>query len=182
MEFVKVLSQLVLPLLLLVFLLAAFKNKVNAYDEFVAGTRESLQVIFNIFPPVLGLMVAIGMLRSSGLLDFLTTALSPVLSFLRMPQEVLPIALLRPLSGSGGLAVLTDIIKEFGADSLAGFTASVIAGSTETTFYTIAVYFGSVAVQNPRHTVKSALVGDVVGILASIFVCRFFFLLGGMGV
>ena len=175
MKYIELISELILPLVILLFLMAGVKNKVNAYDEFIKGVKESVDTIFDIFPPVAGLMVAIGMMRASGLLNFITDIISPVTIFLGIPKEVVPIALLRPLSGSGGIAMLTDIIKNVGPDSLAGIMASVICGSTETTFYTVAVYFGSVGITNVRHTIKCALIADFVSIITAVTVVKFIF-------
>lgn len=172
MKYIELISETVLPSIFLIFVMAAVKNKVNAYDEFLLGAKESLYTVFNIFPAVAGLMTAIGMMRASGLLDAVTGIFYPILNFLNIPKDILPIAILRPLSGSGGIAMLTDIIKNNGPDSPAGIIASVICGSTETTFYTIAVYFGAVGITEVRHTVKCALIADAVSIICGILICR----------
>lgn len=172
MKYIELISQTVLPVIFLVFLMAAVKNKVNAYDEFLTGAKESLYTVFNIFPAVAGLMTAIGMMRASGLLDAVTNIFLPIFNYFNIPKDILPIAILRPLSGSGGIAMLTDIIKNNGPDSPAGIMASVICGSTETTFYTIAVYFGAIGITNVRHTVKCALIADIVSIICGISICR----------
>ncbi len=175
MKYIELISEIILPSVILVFLIIGVKNKVNAYDEFIKGAKESIETVFDIFPPVAGLMTAIGMMRASGLLGVVTDFLSPVTLFLGVPKEVIPIALLRPLSGSGGIAMLTDIIKNTGPDSLAGIMASVICGSTETTFYTVAVYFGAVGVTNVRHTIKCALIADFVSIVTAVAVVNYIF-------
>ena len=172
MEFIKLISPVILPAMFFIIIAVAAGKKINTYNEFAGGVNEALKTVLNIFPAVTTLMVGIGMLRASGLLDFICDFLSPTLEFLKIPKEVFPLAILRPLSGSGGIAMLTDIIKNYGPDSLAGITASVICGSTETTFYTIAVYFGAVGITDTRHTVKAALIADVVGISVGIFISR----------
>lgn len=173
MEFIKKISSFILPAMIFIIVGAALKKKVDIYSGFSLGVKEAMDTIINIFPAVTALMVGIGMLRASGLLDFICDFLSPLLNFFKIPKEVFPLAILRPLSGSGGIAMLTDIIKNYGPDSLAGITASVICGSTETTFYTIAVYFGAVGITNTRHTVKAALIADFVGIITGILISRF---------
>jgi nucleoside recognition len=174
MQTVKTISEWLLPCLILLFLLGAFCKKTDAYQAFLDGAKDSMTTIVNILPPVVGLMIAIAMLRGSGLLDFLCNLISPVTAFLGIPTETMPLALLRPISGSGGIAMLADILKTYGPDSLIGNVASVMAGSTETTFYTIAVYFGAVQVTDTRYAVKAALLADAAGILASVFVTRLF--------
>lgn len=170
MNYIKLISELILPSVILTILLFAVKNKVNAYDEFLSGVKDSLKVVLNIFPAVTGLMVAIGMFRASGLLELVTDFLSPVVNFFNIPKGIIPIAILRPMSGSGGIAMLTDIIKNYGPDSAEGLMASVICGSTETTFYTIAVYFGAVGITDTRHTLRCALIADAVSIICGIFI------------
>ena len=172
MKVIGTISYLLIPLIFLFTLIIGIVKKVDIYSAFVKGAKESLKTAFNIFPAIVTLMVAIGIFRTSGLLSFLTDILSPIFNFLNIPNEILPIAILRPMSGSGGLAMLTDIIKNCGADSKAGVMASVICASTETTFYTVSVYFGSVGITNIRHTVKCALIADLVSISMGILVCN----------
>lgn len=178
MQTIKTISECLLPCLILMFLLCAFCKKTDAYQAFLDGAKDSMTTIVNILPPVVGLVIAIAMLRSSGLLEFLCRLISPLTDLLGIPAETVPLALLRPISGSGGIAMLADILKTYGPDSLIGNVASVMAGSTETTFYTIAVYFGAVQITDTRYAVKAALLADAAGILASVFVTRFFV---GMG-
>jgi spore maturation protein B len=128
--------------------------------------------MLQIVAPLVGLMVGISMLRASGALDLLCSLLKPVTSAIGMPGEVLPLALLRPVSGSGSIAIVNDIFRHFGPDSPAGKIASVMMGSTETTFYTVAVYFGAVGVKKLRHTLKSALLADLFGMIFATFVAR----------
>ncbi len=172
---VSVLSRWALPLFLLLILLCAVRHRTDGYSAFLEGAAESLRIICQILPPVVGLMIGIAMLRASGLLSLLARLLAPVTGWLGMPAELLPLALLRPISGSGGTAILADLLKAYGADSLVGNMASVMAGSTETTFYTLAVYFGAVRISDSRYALKAALIADAAGILASVFVSRLFF-------
>ena len=175
MEFIKTVSSLLIPSILLFSVIIGLVNKVNIYDAFVKGAKEGITTVLNIFPTVAVLMIAIGIFRSSGFLDFLIKILEPVTGFLDIPAQAIPMAILRPLSGSGGLALLSDILKNCGADSKAGVLASIICGSTETTFYTIAVYFGAIGIRDARHTIKCALIADFVSIAVGIAVCNFLF-------
>ncbi len=175
MEIIKQVSVFLIPLMLMITVTVGFIKKVDVYQAFIKGVKESLKTVLNIFPPVATLMIAIGIFRASGLLDFLMTSLKPATDILNIPCEIIPMAILRPMSGSGGIAMLTDIIKNFGADSKIGFMASVICGSTETTFYTVAVYFGSVGITDTRHTIKCALIADFVCIASGIIVCNMLF-------
>ena len=147
------------------------RNKV--FDTFVDGAKEGVSVVFSIFPTLIGLFLAIGALRSSGVLDFIIKILSPILEIFNFLTEIMPLALIRPISGSGSIAVATDIMKTYGVDSQIGLIASVIMGSTETTFYTIAVYSGAVGVKKTRFVLAASLIADVVGILSSVVICRF---------
>ena len=166
----KLISILAVPLMISGIIIFGLIRKVSVYDSFLEGASDGLRCTFNIAPPLIGLVIAISMLRTSGFIDIL----SPLLKAITMPAEVLPLALLRPVSGSGSIAILTDIFKNSGVDSYAGKIASVMMGSTETTFYTIAVYFGAIKMKNLRYTLKSSLIGDFTGIILSVFAVRMF--------
>ncbi|MBQ7097345.1 MAG: spore maturation protein [Clostridia bacterium] len=147
-------------------------RRINVYESFVEGAKSGLESTFRIVAPLVGLIVGIYMLRASGALDMFASLISPITDFFDIPADVLPLALLRPVSGSGSIAIVNDIFKNCGPDSLAGKIASVMMGSTETTFYTIAVYFGAVGIKSARHTAKAALTADVVGMIMSIVAVR----------
>lgn len=170
----KLISILAVPLMISGIIIFGLIRKVSVYDSFLEGASDGLRCTFNIAPPLIGLVIAISMLRASGFIDILSGILSPLLKAITMPAEVLPLALLRPVSGSGSIAILTDIFKNSGVDSYAGKIASVMMGSTETTFYTIAVYFGAIKMKNLRYTLKSSLIGDFTGIILSVFAVRMF--------
>lgn len=165
-------SVYAMPLFIAVFVVSGVVKKVGVYECFTEGAKDGLNAMLGIIAPLVGLMVAIYMLRASGAPEIIAKGLSDVLGFFGMPAEVLPLAMLRPVSGSASLAVITDIFKMSGPDSVAGKIASVMMGSTETTFYTIAVYFGSVGIKNTRHTLTAALSADITGILLSAVVAR----------
>jgi len=171
----KALSPLAVPFVLTFFPLYAFGQGVPIYSEFIEGAKEGFQTALRIIPYLVAMLVAIAVFRESGALDFLKLLLSPVLALLQIPNEMLPMVLMRPLSGSGSLAVLSDMIKQFGPDSLLTYTAATIYGSAETTFYVIAVYFGSVGITRIRHAIFAGLLADLAGAVAAVFVCRLLF-------
>ena len=173
MQLVNFISNLAMPLLILGIVLYGLKEKISVFDTFLEGAKEGLEITLSIFPTLIGLFVAIGALRASGALDIIAYILAPILNVINFPSEVLPLALLRPISGSSSIAVATDIMKNFGVDSLIGTIASTIMGSTETTLYTIAIYTSCVKIKKTRGVLGAALIADVIGILASVAICRF---------
>jgi spore maturation protein SpmA len=172
---INALSLLSIPLLLSFFPLYAALRRVKVYEEFVEGAKEGFKTSVMIIPYLVAILVAIGMFREAGGIEMIAKALKPALDAVGFPTELLPMALVRPLSGSGTLGLFSDIVKEFGPDSLLARTAGTIFGSTETTFYVIAVYFGAVAVKRTRHAVPAGLIADAVGIVASIIICKMMF-------
>lgn len=147
----------------------------NVFDLFLTGAREGIGVAVGILPALVALMTAIAMFRASGAMEMLVQAAAPLGKLLHFPSEVLPLALMRPVSGSGSLSILEQLLKTYGPDSLIGRIASVLQGSTETTFYTIAVYFGAVGVTKTRHTVPAALLTEFFGFVMSIVAVRLLF-------
>ncbi|MCF7884860.1 MAG: spore maturation protein [Candidatus Marinimicrobia bacterium] len=176
MTIMKGVSLYAIPMVLLLVPVIGIIKKVKVYEVFTEGAKDGFKTAIKIIPYLVAMLVAIGMFRASGAMDFLVSLLSPLTNAIGMPAEVLPAALMRPLSGSGTLGIVTDLIKQHGADSLIGRIASTMFGSTETTFYVLAVYFGSVGISKSRHAVLAGLIGDVVGLLAAVFICRFVFL------
>jgi spore maturation protein SpmA len=172
---INAISLLAIPMLLAFFPLYAGLRRVPVYEQFVDGAKEGFSVAIRIIPFLVAILAAIGMFRGAGGIDLLTRWLRPALDLVRFPSELLPLALMRPLSGSGSLGLLGDLVKQFGPDSLIARMAATIYGSTETTFYVIAVYFGSVGVHRTRHAVAAGLIADLAGIVASIIVCRLVF-------
>lgn len=152
-----------------VLALALFRKK-PSYDLFIEGARDGLSMLKSIFPPMLAIMTAVSMLRASGAFDMLTGAISSVTDKIGFPGELVPLALVRPLSGSGALGVFTDILHRYGADSEIGRCASVICGSTETTFYCLCVYFSRTRVKNTAKAVPFAIFGDLVCFIAAVWV------------
>ncbi|MBC7187720.1 MAG: spore maturation protein [Calditrichaeota bacterium] len=170
------LSQWAIPVLLFIIPVLAFAKKVKVYETFISGAKEGFEVAVKIIPYLVGILVAIGMLRASGALDVFVRLLAPVTNLIGMPAEVLPAALMRPLSGSGTLGIITELINTHGVDSFIGRLASTIYGCSETTFYVVAVYFGCVQVTKTRYAVPIGLVADAAGVIAAVFICRVMFL------
>ena len=173
---VNVFSVWILPVMLLTFLLTALYKKIPLYETFIDGAKEGFDIGVKIIPYLVGILVAIGMFRASGAIEFLAHALSPILKFIGMPADILPLAIIRPLSGSGALGITTEIAKHYGGDSYMARLAAVMTGSSETTLYVIAVYFGSVGITKIRHALIAGIVADIAGMLAALFICRLIFL------
>ena len=169
---VNALSILAIPFLLSFFPVYAAARGIKVYDEFVEGAKEAFNVILRIIPFLVTMLVAIGMFKGAGGIDLLTKLLSPVLTPLHFPTDLVPLALMRPLSGSATLALLTDIVHRLGPDNIVSLTAATIYGSTETTFYVAAVYFGSVGIKQTRHAIPAGLLADLTGVIASVIICR----------
>jgi spore maturation protein SpmA len=168
-------SPLAIPFFLTFFPLYAAAKGIPVYSEFVEGAKEGFQVAIRIIPYLVGMLVAIAVFRDSGCLDLLRQCTQPFLERLQIPSELLPIFFMRPLSGSGALATLSDIVKHSGADHLLSYMAATVYGSAETTFYVVAVYFGSVGISRTRYAIPVGLLSDIVGMLAAVWVCRWLF-------
>lgn len=175
MDIIKIVSNLAIPAIFLAILSAGAYRDVKVYDVFVEGAKEGLATVIRIVPSLVGLLVAVGVFRASGALELLVYAASPLSKILGIPPEAMPLALLRPISGSASLALVSDIIKTNGPDSFIGRVVSTMMGSTETIFYTLAVYYGSVGIKNIRFTLIAALIADTVSVIASVWICRIVF-------
>jgi spore maturation protein B len=167
---IQAISIFAIPALVVFVIVYGAFRKVNVYEAFVEGAKEGFTVAVRIIPYLVAMLVAIGVFRAGGAMTILTALLSPVTSLIGMPAETIPMALMRPLSGSGALGVMSEIITAHGPDSLIGRMVSVMMGSGETTFYVLAVYFGSVSVSRTRHAVPAGIVADVASILASVWI------------
>lgn len=173
MKIINYISIIAMPLVILLIIVNGLKERVSVFDIFLKGATDGLEIVLKIFPTLIGLFVAIGMLRSSGIIDFIIGLISPITNFFKIPSEILPLAMLRPISGSASMAVATDIIKVNGVDSFIGKLASIIMGSTETTLYTIAVYTSCVKIKDTRGILIAALLADLTGILVSVLICYY---------
>jgi len=169
------LSIFAIPIMITIILVHGSIKKVNLYDAFVEGAGEGFKTSVGIMPYLIGIFIAIGLMRKSGAMDLLVFIMEKPMIFLGIPPEVLPLAIMRPISGSGSLGVLKDILINYGPDSFVGRVASTMMGSSETIFYTMAVYFGGIGIKNSRHTLPAALLSHLAGIIASVMVCRIFF-------
>ncbi len=173
--FLEQISLWAIPVMLVGIPLVGIIRRINVYDVFVEGAKEGFDVAVKIIPFLVGILVAIGMFRGSGAMDLLTAGLRPLMAATGFPAELMPLAILRTLTGSGSLAFTTDLIKTHGPDSMMGRMAATMYGSSETTFYVLAVYFGAVSVKRTRHAVPAALIGDVVAAIATVAVCMWMF-------
>ncbi|MCS7091264.1 MAG: nucleoside recognition domain-containing protein [Verrucomicrobiota bacterium] len=171
----RAVSLLSVPFLLAFFPLYAALRGVRVYEEFVRGARQGLRVAVRILPYLVAMLVAVGMFRAAGGVEWLTRILGPILAWLGFPPELLPLALVRPLSGSGALGVFTELVQTHGPDSLLARMAGTLYGSTETTFYVLAVYFGAVGVNRIRHALWAGMITDLVAMFTSVWLCRWMF-------
>ncbi len=174
-RWIGALSLTTVPIILAAIPLLAAARGVPVYEEFVEGAKEGIQVALRIIPYLVAMLVAIAMFRGAGCIDWLTGTLTGPLTVIGFPPELLPMALMRPLSGSGTMSIFQDLVKVYGADSLIVRTAGTVFGSTETTFYVVALYFGSVGIRRTRHAIPAGLIADATGVVASIAICRMLF-------
>ena len=172
MRIVDFISNLAMPLIILLIVTYGLLEKNKVFVVFLEGAKEGIEIVFSILPTLIGLFVAIGALRNSGVLDMIIRIITPLLNVIHFPSEIMPLAMLRPISGSGSIAVATDIMKTYGVDNSIGMMASVIMGSTETTLYTIAIYTSCVKIKKTRFVLLASLVADMVGMLVSVGICR----------
>ena len=168
-------STLIIPFLMLFIIVHGLRNKVAVYEVFVAGAQDGFHIAIKIIPYLVAMLFAIAMFRASGAMDVILDFIKPLFSWLHIPPEILPMAIVRPLTGSGSLAVLADLIQTHGEDSMIVKIAATMYGSTETTFYVLAVYFGAVNIGKTRYAVQTGLLADAAGFLAAIAVCYWLF-------
>ena len=174
-ETIGLLSYFVIPAIVVGFPVYGLYKRVPVYEAFVEGAKEGFQVAVRIIPYLVAILFAIGMFRASGAMDFLTDALRPLLALVGFPAEVLPMAIIRPLTGSGSAALVAEMITQYGEDSLFVKMAAVMYGSSETTFYVIAVYFGAINIKRTRHAVPAGLTADVAAALIAVWTVRLLF-------
>ena len=164
--------QYITPAILMIIIITALSMRRAVYSDFIDGAEDGIKLLFNIFPPLVAILVASSMLKASGALDIAINFLSPYAEKIGIPAGILPLCLIRPVSGSGSIGILSDILNRYGADSLTGRMASVIFGSTETTFYCLAVYFAKTRVKTIKRAVPSAVIGDLASVMAAVFAIR----------
>ena len=169
---INYISSVAIPVVIIVIIGYGLKEKVKVFDTFLEGTKEGVEIVFKMFPTLIGIFLAVGALRSSGIIDLIINLITPLTNLLEIPSQIMPLALLRPISGSASMAVAVDIMQNYGVDTLTGIITSTIMGSTETTFYTIAIYTSSVGIKKTRGILFAALAADIAGMLASTIICR----------
>jgi len=169
---INYLSIIATPAIIFVIIFSALSEKKKIFDLFLKGAKEGIEITIKIFPTLVGLFLVIGMLKNSGTIDIISKILNPILVKFNIPSEILPLVILRPISGSGSIAIATEIMKVHGTDTLIGLIASVIMGATETTIYTIAVYTSSVKIKNTRFVLWASLIADIVGMATAVVICR----------
>jgi len=174
-DIIGIVSIVAIPALILLVVIVGIVKKVKIYGAFVEGAKEGFTIGVRIIPYLVAMLVAIGIFRAGGAMEILSAILAPVTKLIGMPPEALPMALVRPLSGSGALGVMSEIINTHGPDSLIGRLVSVMMGSSETTFYVLAVYFGAVGITRTRQAVPAGIIADIVSVLASVLVVRLVF-------
>ena len=173
MKLINFLSIIAIPISIFIILIFGIFEKKKIFDLFLDGAKEGIDITYRIFPTLVGLFVAITLLRNSGVLEYITNIVAPLLNLINFPRDVMPLALIRPISGNASIAIATDIMKNYGVDSRIGIIVSTIMGSTETTIYTIAVYSSSIGIKKTRFVLFAALCADIVGIITSVIVCQF---------
>lgn len=175
-ELIQYLIKAIIPLIILTIVIYGMAKKVKVYECFVEGAKDGLSICLRIFPYLLAMLIAVKVFRDSKALDFLTNSLKPIVSLLGIPKEIVPLLLIKPLSGSGAMGVFTETLKQFGVDSYIGLIASVIMGSTETIFYTLTVYYGAVGIKKIRHTLWAAILADITAAIMAVTLVRLWLL------
>ena len=171
----KLLSNLFIPILVLVVIIYGAKKKINVYDSFVEGAKEGLPMALSMFPPLLAMIFGINIFTNSGLIDEIFQFLKPLFLLVNVPLEILPVAVMRPLSGSFGLALLNDMYEMYGPDSYLSILTSVIQGSSDTTLYIITLYFGTIGIKKIKYALWAGLLADLITVILSIIVVPLFF-------
>ena len=164
--------EYVVPALIMIIIIIGLARKKAVYSDFIEGAGEGMRILADIFPPLVAMLVAVEMLRASGAMELFLNAVSPIVGKIGIPKEVMPLVITRPLSGSGAIGVLSGILNDYGADSVIGRIASVICGSTETTFYCLAVYFAKTRVKSVQRAIPSAIVGDLASIMTAVLAIK----------
>ena len=172
MKIINYFSTAAIPVIIAIIILYGVIERKKVYDIFLKGAKDGIKIVFQLVPTLIGIFVAVGALRNSGILDLIINVISPLTNFLKIPSEIMPLALLRPISGSASIGVAVDIMQKYGTDTFIGLVTSTIMGSTETTLYTIAIYTGCVGIKKTRFVLLAALLADLAGIIASVVIWR----------
>lgn len=172
MQIVNYLSAAAIPIVILTILFYGIKEKKKVFDIFLEGATDGMKIVVDLFPTLIGIFLAVGLLRNSGILDCIINLISPITNIFKIPSQILPLAMLRPISGSASMGVAVDIMQKYGVDTTIGMITSCIMGSTETTFYTIAIYTSCIKVKKIRFVLVAALLADLAGMIASVVICQ----------
>lgn len=167
---IQFLSNAIIPIIILVIIIYGVKKKVNIYDDFIEGAKESIELAINLFPSMLAMIFGVNIFLKSGVIDVFFNKLSNFFSFIKIPYQILPMMVMRPISGSSALAILTNIFENYGPDSFLGVLGSILQGSTDTTFYILTIYFGTVGVKKIRYALKAGIITDIICIIVSIII------------
>lgn len=170
-DILKLVSVSIIPVIITIILLHGYIKGVNLYECFVDGAKEGFKTAIRIMPYLIAIFVAIGIFKRSGAMNLIVGIISPVTRLLGIPSEVVPLIIMRPISGTGSLAIVKDIVTTYGPDSFIGRVASTMMGSAETIFYTMAIYFGSIGIKDTRHTLPAALLSHLAAVIASVTIC-----------
>lgn len=175
LKIINVLSKFAIPFMIVGIISFGIKRKVKVYESFIEGAKDGFTTAIRIIPSFVAMLVAIGVFRESGAMDLIVNIFSPILKLFNIPKELIPMIVMRPLSGSGAQGILSELAKTFGAESIIARTAAVMMGSSETTLYILAIYFGSVSIKKQRHALPACLFADLVGFISAIYISRLFF-------
>lgn len=175
LKIIDLLSKFAIPFMVVGIIFFGMQRKVKVYESFVEGAKDGFTTAIRIIPSFVAMLVAIGVFRESGAMDLLVSLFSPILKIFNVPKEIIPMIIMRPLSGSGSQGILSELAKTFGSESLVARTAAVMMGSSETTFYILAIYFGSISIKKQRHALPACLFADLVGFVSAIYISRLFF-------
>lgn len=171
----KYFIESIIPILIGSIVVYGMIKKVKVYECFIEGAKDGLKVCFNIYPYLLAMLIAVGVFRESGALGYFINIVKPVVKFIGLPPEVVPLVMVKPLSGSGAQGIFMDILNRYGADTYIGLVASIIIGSTETIFYTLTVYFGAINIKKIRHTLWAAIMADLTAVVAAVTIAKIMF-------
>lgn len=172
MNCISNISNYIIPIIIFIIMVYGIKDKIKIFDLFIGGAEDGIKTIYKLVPTLVGIFLAIELLNCSGIIVFVTNLLKPILTAINIPSEILPLVVIRPISGSGAIGVAENIMKNYGVDSYIGNVTAVIIGATETTLYTIAVYTSGLSVNKSKKLIAAALTADVVGMLAAVIFCR----------
>ncbi|MCI9434640.1 MAG: spore maturation protein [Bacilli bacterium] len=163
-------SNAIIPIIILIIIIYGVKKKVNIYDVFIEGAKESIELAINLFPSMLAMILGVNIFLKSGIIDAFFDKLSSIFMFLRIPYQILPMMIMRPISGSSALAILTNIFQVHGPDSFLGVLGSILQGSTDTTFYILTIYFGTIGVKKIKYALTAGVIADIICIIISIII------------